>query len=416
MSIPPEFALVRYQAALKCLEKSNKSLSLEQALEILSARDELQLALSSQNKIPSNILVEVVKLDSCLKKRAYKVTKAINLENWRASTPNTSEEWWWHLDTKGQPHPWQQYDWLFKGLRLAVWAFSLALLGDIIPRFVSGGLTVIGSWEIIVPTLLTLLSAGSELTEAGQKAWGKLISKIGLRPRFLEVSLFGLIVVFLVFVVGFRASLPMLSQWRNQEGVDNYNQGKLGVAEQDYLRAIAFDPDNYDAHYNLGNLYEDLQKFDDAKKQYLMAIKGDFPQAYNNLARLHIRKKEYPQAAALLQQGIIKTREHNNLPTEDRYNLFKNLGWTRVEQKRFKDAEPYLKTAIGIITSPKAASYIENPGSAYCLLAQVLEQQSQSAIEQWQQCCQKANSTIPEEDTWSYLARTRLKEVNKKCR
>ena len=90
MSIPPEFALVRYQAALKCLEKSNKSLSLEQALEILSARDHLKLVLSSQNKIPSDILVEVVKFDSCLKKRAYKVTKVINLEDWRASFPNPS--------------------------------------------------------------------------------------------------------------------------------------------------------------------------------------------------------------------------------------------------------------------------------------------------------------------------------------
>ena len=416
MTVFPEFALVRYQEALKCLEKPKKSLSLEQALEILSARDHLKLVLSSQNNIPSDILVEVVKLDSCLKKRAYKVTKAINLEDWRASSPKSSEDWWWHLDTKGQPHPWQQYDWLLKALRLAVWAFSLALLGDIIPRFVSGGLTVIGSWEIIVPTLLTLLSAGSELTDAGQKAWGKLISKVGVHQNFQEASQLGLIVVFLIFIVGFRASLPMLSQWRNQQGVDNYNQGKLGVAEQDYLRAIAFDPDHYDAHYNLGNLYEDLQKFDDAKKQYLIAIKGDFPQAYNNLARLHIRKKEYPQAAALLQQGIIKTREHNNLPPEDRYNLFKNLGWTRVEQKRFKDAEPPLRKAIGIASNPENAPYIKNDGSAHCLLAQVLEQQNQSAIEEWQQCCQKANSTIPEEDTWSYLARTKLKEVNKKCR
>lgn len=416
MTIPPEFALVRYRAALKCLENSNKSLSLEQALEILFARDELQIALSSQNKIPSNILVEVVELDSYLKKRAYKVTEAIDLEDWRACSPNSSEDWWWHLDTFGQPHPWKQYDWLFKGLRLAVWGFSLALLGDVIPRFFSGGLAVIGSWEIIVPTLLTLLSAGSELTEAGQKAWGKLITKIGLRQHFQEVSQFSLIVVFLIFVVSFRASLPMLSEWRNQQGVDKYNQGKLGVAEEDYLRAIAFDPDNYDAHYNLGNLYEDLQKFDEAKKQYLIAIKGDFPQAYNNLARLHIKKKEYPQAAALFQQGIIKIHTQDNFPPEDRYNLFKNLGWVRFEQKRFSDAEPPLKTAIGIASNPEFASYIKNDGSAHCLLAQVLEQQKQSAIKQWQQCCQKADSTIPEEDSWSYLARTKLKETNKTCR
>jgi Tfp pilus assembly protein PilF len=414
MTIPLEFALARYKIALNALQES--SLSEAQALKILSARDLLQLTLSSQTPVSTHIVTRVVKLDSQLNKQAYKLIEAINLADWRASSPNPTEDWWWHLDTKGQPHPWKQYDWLFKGLRVAAWTFSLVLLGDIIPRFVNGGLTVLGSWEIIVPSLLTLLSAGSELTEAGKKGWEKLINSIGLRQNHQQASLFGLITLLFILVIGFRASLPTLSEWRNQEGVNNYNQGKLGIAEEDYLRAVAFDPDNYDAHYNLGNLYEDLQKFDDAKKQYLIAIKGDFPQAYNNLARLHIEKKEYSQAAALLRQGIIKTREHNNLSPEDRYNLFKNLGWTRVEQKRFSDAQQPLEIAIKIASDRETASHIRNKGSAHCLLAQVIEEQKKLAIEEWQQCCQKANLTIPEEDTWSYLARTKLQEAQKTCK
>lgn len=414
MTVPPEFALVRYKISLKYLKR--KSLSEAQALEILSARDQLKLALSFQTSISTNILAEIVKLDSQLNKQAHKVNEVINLADWRSSSPNPKKDWWWHLETKGQPHPWKQHDWFFKGLRLVVWTFSLVLLGDVIPRFVSGGLTVLSSWEIIVPSLLTLLGAGNELTQAGQQGWEKLITKVGLRQHHQEASLSGFIGVLLILVIVFRTSLPTLSEWRNQKGVDNYNQGKLGIAEQDYLRAIAFDPDNYDAHYNLGNLYEDLQKFDGAKKQYLIAIKGDFPQAYNNFARLHIRQKEYPQAAALLQQGIIQTRTQDNFPPEDRYNLFKNLGWTRVEQKRFSDAEAPLKISIRIANNPEAAPYIKNNGSAHCLFAQVLEHKKKSAIEEWQKCCQKANSTIPEEDTWSYLARTKLLEAKKSCK
>ncbi len=38
MTIPPEFALVRYREALKCLERQKKSLSLEQALEIFISK------------------------------------------------------------------------------------------------------------------------------------------------------------------------------------------------------------------------------------------------------------------------------------------------------------------------------------------------------------------------------------------
>ena len=143
----------------------------------------------------------------------------------------------------------------------------------------------------------------------------------------------------------------------------------------------------------------------------MIAIGGGLPQAYNNLARLNISEKEYPQAVALLQQGIYKTRDKQDFPSEDKYNLFKNLGWARVEQKRFKDAEIPLNIAIKTASKPEATSYIGNPGSAHCLLAQALEQQEKSATKEWEQCRQKAKSTIPEEDTWLYLARTKLQEA-----
>lgn len=134
------------------------------------------------------------------------------------------------------------------------------------------------------------------------------------------------------------------------------------------------------------------------------------PEAYNNLARLFIQKKEYPQAVALLNQGIIQASEQDSFP-EVKYNLFKNLGWARFQQGRDIEAQQALQVATGIASNPEIAKYIRNRGSAYCLLAQVLERQKQpSAIEQWQQCAHLGSTRDPDEDTWLYLAHKKLKE------
>ena len=189
----------------------------------------------------------------------------------------------------------------------------------------------------------------------------------------------------------------------------------MGTAEQNYLRAIALNPDNVDAHYNLGNLYEDLQEFDKARTEYLIAVKGDVPEAYNNLARLFIQKKEYPQAVALLNQGLLQAGKQDSFP-EVKYNLFKNLGWARFQQGRDIEAQQALQVATGIASNPEVAQYIRNPGSAHCLLAQVLQRQKQpSAIEQWQQCCQLGSTLNPDEDTWLHLAHKKLQEAGKSC-
>lgn len=61
-------ALERYRVALKCLDRPKTSVSSEQALEILSARDDLQKALETEAQIPVAILPQLMQLDSCLKK------------------------------------------------------------------------------------------------------------------------------------------------------------------------------------------------------------------------------------------------------------------------------------------------------------------------------------------------------------
>ena len=148
------------------------------------------------------------------------------------------------------------------------------------------GTGFIGAAAVTFPSLLTLLQARSELTTSGQEGFDKLLKRLGIPPHFRQEAKLGTTFIMFLLLIGFRWNLPRISNLYNQAGVNLHRQGQLAGAESKYLQALAIDPDNIKAHYNLGNLYEDLQQFDQARKQYQFAVKGSFLTAQNNLGRL----------------------------------------------------------------------------------------------------------------------------------
>lgn len=428
---PLQARLKRYETALDFLNLKT-SLSKEQILEILAARDELGKELEAQKPIPVAILPQLIELDSHLKQHAYKITQVLELAEYRETLPISAQAWWWNLETRESSHPCNRFDGVLKIIRLIVWTGNLALLGTLMTRFLSGGSGLIEALAIAVPSVFSLLQANSQLTESGQKAFEKGLTRWGIPQHFQEevklVSTF--LITLLLF--GVWCNISSISQRYNRQGFDAQERGKLALAEKNYLKAIELEPENLDAHYNLGTLYEDLQDLDNAQKQYLLAAKGGLADADNNLARLYIRGGKSSEALKLLLQGLklIKEKEKNSEPqTEEdkqefllvKYSLLKNLGWANFELKRDKEAQPYLLAAIGIASKPGLTKSLPNPGAAHCLLAQVLERQKQpdSSIH-WQQCRSLVESRLAageqissEEDTWRYLAKQQLERTRK---
>jgi tetratricopeptide (TPR) repeat protein len=174
----------------------------------------------------------------------------------------------------------------------------------------------------------------------------------------------------------------------------------LTSAQSDYVRAIKLNPDYVEAHYNLGVLYEDLQQMDRAQTEYLAAVQGGLAAAHNNLARLNILDENYSAAIPLLKKGLLLTTDN-----QIRYDLYKNLGWARLEQARHDEAIADLQSAIDL--SPKGAP-------AHCLLAQALEGRDDQtgAQEEWKMCQTYADPLKPDEDKWIGMARERLPEAD----
>jgi tetratricopeptide (TPR) repeat protein len=271
-----------------------------------------------------------------------------------------------------------------------------------------------GAAAVILPSIFALLQASSELTKAGQEGFDKLLEKLSIPKQYREEAKLASALLLSGILISIWFCLPLISNFYNRNGLKNYNERNLGEAEQDYLKAISLNADNMEAHYNLGNLYEEWQDLEKAKKEYQLAVAGNFPDAYNNLARLYIQEKKYPQTATLLSKGLLLAKEQNSLP-EVRYSLFKNLGWVRLEQGRYEEAQQALQTALGIANNLEAAKL--KPSAAHCLLAQVLDKQKQpTALEQWQKCCQLGSRLNPDEDTWLHLSQEKLSKAGRRCK
>ena len=407
------------------LQDWQQSASADHALAVLQSRDALQKTLDKGATPGIYTLKSLHDLDKTLRQQVVAMTALVDFAAYRRSLSPSATHWWWRLEDLQPPHRRDRIDWLFRGGRVLTWTVSLGLLGDIIRRFFLGGPGVAGVSAIAFSSLLTLLNARGELTEAGQAGFDNLLKTLKVPSYWHEEAKLVATGLLSLFLLGFWSGLPALSNRYTRLGTDAANNGRLGSAEQNYQRAIALNPDNVDAHYNLGTLYEDLQQLDKAQAHYLIAVQGDVPQAYNNLGRLYLLPVKTDPAAAvtLLSQGLeLAAQQEDNLKADasffaTQYSLYKNLGWARLLQERYEEAVIQLQAAIGVTQRPEAAAEILNPASAHCLLAQVQEQQGNqtAALDSWANCYHFGKSTNPDEDSWGFQACQQLEEANRPC-
>ncbi len=198
-----------------------------------------------------------------------------------------------------------------------------------------------------------------------------------------------------------KPSLPVgqAADVYNDCGVENYRYKMLGEALSDLNRAIKLKPNYPEPFYNRGCIYEELKEFDRARSDYRQARLFGLPAAYNNLARLSIvLDKDYNTAVELSLAGLQLAEED-----EDKYALYKNQGWARLEQSRYSEAKALLLNAINLI--PEGAA-------ARCLLARVLEAQGnrEGALVEWENFLKYASVYNTDEDPWIPVARKRLAE------
>nr|WP_290226757.1 tetratricopeptide repeat protein [Trichocoleus desertorum] len=421
---PLDLALQRYQSSLSQLNdaiqdaKPYKDL-LPYALEVMVARDELHKSLSDTRAVTGKTLLAIADLDQQLKKHAGAIELCLKNIDWQASFNSQEKAWWWSLKPE-KTNPWWNQDWLWQGISITCLTISLGLFGDVSSRFLKDGPDTFGAIAVSTQSVLTLLTAGGALTIAGQEANKRLLKRLNVPEQYWHELGAGFSVLLLLGAVGLRQSLPHIASLYSDWGLKNYNQGDWGSAEEDYKRALQLNPDDDQTLFRLGLLYEELQDPEKARTNYQVAARAGISEAINNLSRLSLLDKKPAIATPLL----LKALENDQLSDETHYALLKNLGWARLQQGDYANAESYLQEAIDLQKTTNLDQKASDPNgkttiaiaSPYCLLAEVKEAQNdkQAALTAWDNCNALANPYISEENAWAITARKKLKEQDNK--
>lgn len=144
--------------------------------------------------------------------------------------------------------------------------------------------------------------------------------------------------------------------------------GIIALREQKYADAVTpleeavhIQPGSADAHINLGNAYEGLRRYNDAKHQFILAAKLDTHSvsALYNLGGVYYAQKQYPHAVASYRQA-------SELAPNDA-DVLNNLAVALQAAGNLSAAvEVYQKTAS---LQPSNSTYQMNTALAFQLLA-----------------------------------------------
>ncbi|NES18387.1 MAG: tetratricopeptide repeat protein [Symploca sp. SIO3E6] len=231
----------------------------------------------------------------------------------------------------------------------------------------------------------------------------QLSLKLRDRTKRVERNIrFGVATVGLSIVFGalFFVGLPRSATFFYDRGFYKLESGQAKDAIQDFNLALRMQPNLPMVLYSRGKAYEAIKDFDSAIEDHESAMRKGYVPAYIDLARLQITHiKDYTEANKLLEQARPLKKDQ---ATE--YSLLKNLGWAQWKLGKYSEADINLRKAI---------SLDEERGSAYCLLAQVLEKMSKAeADKQWKKCLNLGASEHPDENKWIKLAESKI--TNKK--
>jgi tetratricopeptide (TPR) repeat protein len=233
--------------------------------------------------------------------------------------------------------------------------------------------------------------------------------------RMFKKALAGLVVMFLLSLLGFSVLMPRLYHTYNKLGLRGYYDGHLDEALENFNWALKLNPNSSEAHFNRGLVYEKLGEFDRASDDYQKAMKGGLEAAYSQLAHLYITEKiPGKNSADAVKLLLPRLALRKDIDIDVQYAMLKNLGLASLKQNRYEAAKHYLQMAIEL---NKQLPIEQRRASAYCLLAELFEERSNEteALVQWKECLRYLSIYgTPNEKEWFDKANQRLKTQTKK--
>jgi tetratricopeptide (TPR) repeat protein len=121
-----------------------------------------------------------------------------------------------------------------------------------------------------------------------------------------------------------------------------HDQGRMDEAIAQYQRALEIKPDDDEVHYNLGNVFLQLGRMDEAIAHYqkALAINPNYAKAHNNLGTAFRQQGRLEEAITQFQKALeIKP---------DYAEVHNNLGVVFTQQERMEEAISHFQKALAI--------------------------------------------------------------------
>lgn len=158
-------------------------------------------------------------------------------------------------------------------------------------------------------------------------------------------SIFKLLLVLLAFAVFSCAGVSKKEKEATAHfkvGVSYLLKGQTQAAYVKFHEAFKLDPDNREIHNALGNVYLQLEDYDNAEKHFLEAadIDDEYSEAYNNLCYVYYREGKYEKAIKRCEKAL----ENPLYSTPDK--AFYNMGRSYHRLARYPEAVDAFNNAV----------------------------------------------------------------------
>ncbi|MFG6096987.1 hypothetical protein SPB21_17110 [Leptothoe sp. ISB3NOV94-8A] len=422
---PVQMALQAYAQELARLAKNSDTIAKQQVLRLLLIRDALESKLQATGSIiqQANTLARLSDLDNQLQLLAPALLKDGKLADCRRSRQPDETAWWWWLEpyvSEEKRHRLDRFDWLWNFLSASCLVISASFLTITAQAFsVVGGFDLIQALSTLSQATGLVVIASGTLTHRGRRLVKNTLKKINIPTYFHSEATLVVSILLLLASYGVYNSLPQFSNYYYHQGLRAQHAGNLYVAVEYYKEAIAFNPDATEPHNHLAEVYQNLEKFQEAQAEYQDGLlKGDLV-ALNGMGTLSLaaaeneQSTEFGELSGLLDAEVLFRIGLNQLEDMDelddrklflKASMHRNLGITLMKRGKSEDvsdveqqallteAHQHFQASINIEKMVVNEGTYPGQGVAYCYIATLDEQNERlsSAADNWQNCQQNA--------------------------
>jgi tetratricopeptide (TPR) repeat protein len=314
-------AIANYAASLRAIEEVAPSLSLEQVIEVLVARDAIEVIRQSSEVVTGKSLAQLIQLDSRLKARAGVLAQTGQLADCRRSMQPPESAWWWFLEPPPPPEPWlSRFGWFWNLLTVGCLVVAGTFATSTAQAFSTSGFDLLGTFSTIAQGTGLVLVAGGALTDQGQKAVERIWSSLKVPHRFHAEATFMVAGLLLLASYSIHRNLPQIGEIYHRQGQAAEAEDQWLVARDKYERALKFVPPN-ETHVqsqlqiSLGKIYERLGQLAEAQKYYESAALADNPEGRLRLGRVNLLQA----LQAALWTGQVDADQQSRLRDAENY-------------------------------------------------------------------------------------------------